>query len=220
MNLNLFLGNQVVIDNNNRITGFEYGQQYANKLSYTKTSLFNLNYTFFNSWQFNNVLWHFTRRITISSHSNTLVIRYLQTSRKKTKLTASVQRNILMKRWDRKKILEIRILKGGAFKQPCAGVYFVWVLEKENKSMVVLFSYLPLTSVLIDNGCQNEIWRAANEKEIRWTILFFIYCGYRRGGTVYRFRCYVIFLNYLLSCVEGWMFPKDLSTGCNNLLCS
>lgn len=28
------------------------------------------------------------------------------------------------------------------------------------------YSYLPLTSVLIDNGCQNEIWRAANEKEV------------------------------------------------------
>lgn len=85
---------------------------------------------------------------------------------------------------------------------------------KENKSGDVLFSYLPVTSDLIDNGCQNEIWCAANEKEIRWTIDIISRLLWQsrqpaaaeRAGLLsfephYELSCH--FLNRQLSCDEG-----------------
>lgn len=48
------------------------------------------------------------------------------------------------------------------------GLILFEALVKKTKTLevpLVLFSYyLPLTSALIDNGCQNEMWRGGDEK--------------------------------------------------------
>lgn len=99
------------------------------------------------------------------------------------RMTTIFQPNILMKLLtfedyffyhNKKSKNSLQTLKGGTFKQLCRIFYLCFWKRKQN--LEVLFFYLPLTSTLIDNGCQNEIWRIANEKEISWTILFHVYC--------------------------------------------
>lgn len=52
-----------------------------------------------------------------------------------------------MKRWGTKNVGDLNFKWRRAL-ATVTGVYFVWVFGKENKSGDVLFSYLPLTSVL------------------------------------------------------------------------
>lgn len=65
------------------------------------------------------------------------------------------------------------------------------MFEKENKSGGGSFSRIASDLGLIDNGCQHEIWRAGNEKEIRELSSSVV-------GLVALFTCYKICYTLIL----------------------